>query len=303
MKYCFIDKSSFIDSYVSYNSSINASKLFQNQLVEVDRYLLKEKSEFYFRAPDLLNRVKIYQVKSGSFKVYKDSKVFSEGDMIVLNAGDDYLHIEVLSHLEVLLFSFGEPSYNQSKDNVHAVMDLMKEIQKKDEYTNQHCLDVSRLIKKVSVELGFSDKSIFDLVYAARYHDIGKIKVSDEILNKKGPLTDEEYGEMKNHVLYSYPYIVKYFGNTIADIAIEHHERLDGSGYPYGLKDKEISPQGKLLAVIDTFDAMTTDRIYKKGMTQEEAIKELYSLAHRYYDFSSIQALEKVLQSSHSNAE
>ncbi|MBI9012349.1 MAG: HD domain-containing protein [Clostridiales bacterium] len=87
---------------------------------------------------------------------------------------------------------------------------------------------------------------------------------------------------MKKHVIHGYDIIKESLDIEVAGLLILHHERLDGSGYPKGLKDTEISLLGRILAVVDSFDAMTTDRIYKRGKDYETTLKELYSLSHQY---------------------
>lgn len=108
-------------------------------------------------------------------------------------------------------------------------------------------------------------KMLYAFLTAARYHDLGKIKISDQILNKPGHFSQEEFLTMKDHVLETRRLLEPVVEEEVCLIAEQHHERLNGSGYPYGLKGDEISDLGKALAVIDTFDAMTTDRVYKKA--------------------------------------
>ncbi|WP_350344614.1 HD domain-containing phosphohydrolase [Proteinivorax tanatarense] len=101
---------------------------------------------------------------------------------------------------------------------------------------------------------------------------------------------------MKGHVVQAKSFIVSCFGKPVFDIACQHHERIDGSGYPYGLTDREISQEGKIIAICDSYDAMTTDRIYKKGKSKKEAIDELKELRGVKYDSCLVDLfIDKVL--------
>ena len=117
-------------------------------------------------------------------------------------------------------------------------------------------------------------------------HDIGKLMISEEILDKPAKLTDEEYQIMKNHVLYGEALLEKCPGelmNIACILAKEHHERWDGSGY-LGMKGEEISYISRLMAVCDVFDALTSERYYKKGWSLEDTFDEIIKLSGKSFD-------------------
>ena len=120
------------------------------------------------------------------------------------------------------------------------------------------------------------------LLLAALYHDVGKCYQQTEILSKPGRLTDSEYAAMKRHPIDSFNLLSARFSPDVARIARGHHERLDGSGYPDGLTADQMSLEIRILSAVDTFDAMTSDRPYKKGMSTRSAIAELTTLSHQY---------------------
>jgi hypothetical protein len=125
--------------------------------------------------------------------------------------------------------------------------------------------------------LGFNEEELKTLEYAALLHDVGKIAVRDDVLLKPGRLTPEEYEKMKSHALKTKEILENMFTGRkvreIPHIASSHHEKLDGSGYPFGLKNGEMSISAKILAIADIFDALAAeDRPYKKAMSVEEAI-------------------------------
>lgn len=159
---------------------------------------------------------------------------------------------------------------------------LLRQIQEKDHRTYTHSLSVMRYTVRLFEELSrrglVSDVSVDDMVVAAMFHDIGKCFVPDEILKKKGPLTSGELRYIRRHPLDSARLLLPKYGERVAGIARDHHERLDGSGYPNGLTGDRISMEAKILAVADCFDAMTTERGYNRVMAPMEAAEELYGL-------------------------
>jgi HD-GYP domain-containing protein (c-di-GMP phosphodiesterase class II) len=122
----------------------------------------------------------------------------------------------------------------------------------------------------------FNDKFLEHLHIAGLLHDIGKIGIPEAILNKNGPLDNEEQKRMKEHPLVGATILnpIKELENAILGVKY-HHEKYDGSGYPEGLKGKDIPLLATIIAVADTFDAMTTDRPYRRGLTKDEAVQEI----------------------------
>lgn len=158
----------------------------------------------------------------------------------------------------------------------HTVMSLVNAIEAKDEYTSGHCQRVMEISCEIANSMKLSENLIQDLRYAAILHDIGKIGISATILNKTEKLTESEFEEIKKHPQISYNILknVEFLGEGLRAI-LEHHEKYNGSGYPNKLKGEEISLLGRILCVADAFDAMTSDRTYRKGMTMEHAIDEI----------------------------
>lgn len=153
--------------------------------------------------------------------------------------------------------------------SINDIITNLKSNRSIDEYTYSHSLNVSLLCSLIGNWLGLSPAQKRTLSYCGLLHDIGKSKIPNEILYKPGPLTPSEYEEMKKHSLYGY----KILEGNIAisrDILLAvlmHHEREDGSGYPLGLKGDRISFYAKVTAIADVFDAMTSDRVYRRRQT------------------------------------
>ena len=141
-----------------------------------------------------------------------------------------------------------------------------------DIFTNAHVLGVAANTQKICDALDLDYKTTKHCILAAYMHDVGKIRIPSEILQKPGKLTDEEYEIMKKHTVYGYEIVCKYDQfRYLAPVVRGHHENLDGSGYPDGLRDKEITEEAKLIKVADVWDALTQRRQYKEGFPMSKA--------------------------------
>jgi putative nucleotidyltransferase with HDIG domain len=162
---------------------------------------------------------------------------------------------------------------------------LINLTEERDTYTAGHTRRVAEYAKMLAEAMGFDEARVTKLYEASILHDIGKIVTPDSVLLKPGKLTPREYDVIKEHVIVGESILFNIeFDDEIVDIVKYHHERCDGSGYPYGLLCDEIPIMAKILAVADTFDAMTTNRIYKPRKTVETSLKELQSLSGTLYD-------------------
>jgi HD-GYP domain-containing protein (c-di-GMP phosphodiesterase class II) len=157
----------------------------------------------------------------------------------------------------------------------------MVNIREKDEYLLEHSVAVSVYITIFAHYLKMSKKVVHHLSIGAFLHDIGKIKIPDEILNKPSKLTDEEFTVMKTHANHSIDIIKKTPGisKLSLDVAALHHEKLNGEGYPFQLQGKDIHKYGRMIAICDIFDALTANRCYKKGFPHNKALSILRELA------------------------
>lgn len=165
----------------------------------------------------------------------------------------------------------------------------------KDEYTYEHNLRVKEYCLMMGTKLNLDSDDIDNLGVAAEYHDIGKIEINDNVLLKKDILTNEEFENIKKHTQYGYELMKMLVNEQIALGIKHHHERLDGSGYPDGLKNDEINIYAKIIAIADSYDAMTTDRPYHSGMNTNEAYNEIYKNRGKLFEEEYIEALKEVL--------
>lgn len=176
------------------------------------------------------------------------------------------------------------------------IAEFMDKIQKKDDYTEEHCNRTGNLAGKIASYLKLPDKAIQNVLYAGKIHDVGKIDVPDEILNKPGKLTKEEFDLIKKHPQRGHDIIVEEIEDAeIANIILQHHEKIDGSGYPFGLKGNEICIEAKIIMVADSFDAMTSERPYRKAMKIDDVIRELRYYSGKWYEKEIVEALIKVI--------
>jgi diguanylate cyclase (GGDEF)-like protein/PAS domain S-box-containing protein len=173
---------------------------------------------------------------------------------------------------------------NQKNRNL-IIKNLVKMLGAKSFTSEDHVKRLQRYIQKISQYFKLPKRKIQDLTLLARFHDIGQIGITDEIVLKRGSLTMEETNIMKQHVEIGFgiAQMAQEF-SRIADWILKHHERWDGNGYPLGLKGEEIPLECRIMAVIDAYDAMTSDRPYRKAKTHQEAVRELESCSGIQFD-------------------
>mgnify|MGYP006278827645 CR=1 FL=1 len=145
------------------------------------------------------------------------------------------------------------------------ILGKLRQIEGDNDYTLSHSIEVSLLATMIGKWMNYSKKELKQLALAGLFHDIGKFKIPSHILNKPGKLTKAEFDIMKKHTIFGYNILDQTLGlsKNIAYAALQHHERVNGSGYPLGLKSKNIHEFSKIIAVCDVFNAMTNDRVYK----------------------------------------
>ena len=174
---------------------------------------------------------------------------------------------------------------------------LAKVIEQRDPYTSGHCLGVARLAVAIGRKMGFSEREVAGLYISGVLHDIGKIGVPVEILVKPGRLSDMEMALVRKHSLTGYEMLKMIdFPWPVAETVLQHHERLDGSGYPRGLKGEEIIREARILAVADVVDAMLNHRPYRPARSVEEVKEELKRGRGKLYDSEVVDACLKVLE-------
>ena len=154
-----------------------------------------------------------------------------------------------------------------------------------DTYTKGHSEFVANYSKDLAIYIELSDEKANEIYWAALVHDIGKILIDKSIINKKGKLTLEEYEIMKKHPEFGYKALNQSeLTKNIANYVLYHHERIDGKGYPKGLKGGEIPIESRIIAITDSYDAMISVRTYKKTLSKKDALKEIKNNLNLQFD-------------------
>jgi len=227
----------------------------------------------------LLKGGKILEIWGENFKgTFLNSAAIGLLGIIVAFAYNNYgIGSVVLFFVPLLLARYSFKLYvDMRKNYMETVKALINAVEAKDPYTSGHASRVGKYAVEIGKELGLSSLELDKMRNAALLHDIGKIGVDDRILNKNKSLTNLEYEVIKNHPSTGYEIIKDIeFLKGANEIVKHHHERWDGKGYPDGLKGGEISLPVSILTIADSFDAMTTDRPYRKAFSFEKAISEI----------------------------
>lgn len=222
-------------------------------------------------------------------EMVKAKKAYSEANRIITNLMQDVRlgkQIECEQTAAVV-----EQMTNSIFRNKDALLSLTR-LRSKDDYTFQHSVSVCTLLVSFARALELDRPTIQAIGVGALLHDVGKMKVPDEVLNKPGKLTDDEFKIMKSHVVHSRLLLEDNPGMTQIgiDVAAQHHERFDGSGYPLGLKGDGISLYGQMAAIVDVYDAITADRCYHKGMETPVALRKLVEWSKFHFNEKLVHA-------------
>lgn len=181
--------------------------------------------------------------------------------------------------------------------DLNAIQTLVTAVDLKDRYTGGHSSEVSRLAVFLAQKIGLSEQDLEDIRLAALLHDIGKIGISDNILLKPHKLTEREFAQVRKHPEMGVS-ILRYSKdfNRLLPIVLHHHERWDGEGYPHKLQGDKIPLLARIIAVADAFEAMTSNRPYRRGMTKKKALTQLWKFSETQFDPQLVQAFTNVVK-------
>lgn len=180
--------------------------------------------------------------------------------------------------------------------NVSALITLAR-LKKQDDYTYMHSVAVCALMIALAKQLDLTEEQIREAGTAGLLHDIGKMSVDSSILNKPGKLTDLEFEAVRRHPEEGHQYLLQAggIGDAALDVCLHHHERVDGTGYPYQLKGDELSLYAKMGAICDVYDAITSNRPYKAGWCPADSIKKMASWSGTHFDAEVFKAFVKTV--------
>jgi len=253
-----------------------------------------------------INKIKFHNIAGA----YIESEAFD--DIIVESNINQKLEAKSLSEIKEVYHKFKNSTGKigaSTVKQISAIVDslILEILEKKqlsnniidfksyDDYTYQHCLNVGVLSISTGISLGLSEHMLHELGMAGLLHDIGKMLIPLEIINKPGKLTKEEFDIMKTHPINSIDqleYLVSY--DVLRGIE-SHHEKMDGSGYPYGRKKDNIHLYGKILSICDVYDALTSDRSYRKNCFPSEVIEYIMGCADTHFDYEILSNFLKTI--------
>jgi putative nucleotidyltransferase with HDIG domain len=287
-------KGSFIERVMFDTNDI--SLLCSGDGIEILTQSIEQDRIFFLYPSDNKNVLEFFYIISGEVLCeVNDGKVtLGSQDYFSVQGIKDPIHFKVLSDV-TMLWVITEPTFVHISEKITDLMKIVKKVEKKDRYTEKHSDRVANYATKVAKKMKLPKDQLVNLSIASYLHDIGKIKVPEAILNKNSHLTNEEYDLIKRHPIDGAEMLRDTNYTELIPIIEQHHERLDGSGYPRGLKNDEIVLEAKIIAVCDTFDAMTEDRAYRKAYDAEFAIKEIKSLVDQHFDREVVKVFEEIL--------
>lgn len=216
----------------------------------------------------------------------------------ITKQNDEYVHIlnnknDQLNEKNDLLNQQNEQIESLSMQTISIIVNTLDA---KDSYSEGHSRRVAEYSTKIAERLGFSKEEVHNIRIVALLHDIGKIGVPDSVLKKPGKLTDEEFALMKQHTIVGSDILKDIDMIPGVDIGTRyHHERYDGRGYPEGLKGEEIPYIARIIAVADSFDAMTSNRVYRKHLTYEQVLSELKKGEGTQFDPEIAKVMEQLI--------
>lgn len=252
------------------SNKVEALALYNNEQFSFEYYHLFKEHSLHINLDGEEEIKLLYFLLKGKCEFYLDNEriVLEPFELLEINITSGF-NIYALEEISLLYISLSDSKINLKTDELSK---QIERLENKDDYLKGHNYRVSKYALIILEEMGLK-LNTDNLNYAASYHDIGKIKISPDIVHKESSLTPKEFEVMKMHPIYSYEIIKPILGEDIAYIAKCHHEKLDGSGYPLHLKGDAIPIEAQIIAVADIFDAITTKRTYRDAYSFNDAIK------------------------------
>jgi len=285
----------FLDKFVQNSGEL--SLLGKGDGAEVMLQKIRANENVFIEPGTPSEIMEFFYILEGELELEKNCKkaVLKSGDYFYSHYLKETVQFNTITDVTLLYFST-QPVFHYISRAIKDLLILAEKVDIKDRYTHDHIQRVKDYAVKIGNKINLSKEKIENLGFAALFHDLGKIYVPDEILNKPGKLTKDEFDIIKKHPLDGAGLVKDTYFEGIEEIIRQHHERMDGSGYPYGLKGSDILIEAKIIAVCDTYDAMTTDRVYRKAFSPQAAVKEISSLKGTHYDEKVVDTLIDILR-------
>lgn len=254
-----------------------------NEIVVVEPSENSKAMEFYFLLEGKLK-----------FKTSKLTTAVEPGDYFTVSSTNEIAQFETLTDVKILYFTT-QPIFQHLSSTLQELKGLAERVESKDLYTLGHIDRVTKYALAIGEKMDLTTDELETLCFAAMFHDLGKINVPDDILNKADSLTIEEFEMIKKHPYDGAMLVKKTYYENISTIIEQHHEKIDGTGYPNHLKGEDIKLEAKIIAVADTYDAITTDRSYRKGRNSKVAVDELHRYSNTQFDTEVVKAFTTYL--------
>lgn len=258
----------------------------------VKHYIFKPymRSHLFHAVSELLNKSveeEWNQLPETQKKALQNSVDVFNGIADALMTGDPVAFTEVKSNVQPLVTAVENNDFKS----------ILTGVRNHDDYTYAHSMRVATLLTLLGSAAGFKNDDQLLLSSGGLLHDVGKMNIPHKILNKPGRLTDEEFEIMKGHVKETVDYLntVDNIPKAVFIIAEQHHEKIDGTGYPYGLKGKQLNELARMAAIVDVFSALTDRRIYKPAMPAEKAMKIMTEEMSGHLDMHYLKLFKTIL--------
>ncbi|MBS4538432.1 HD domain-containing protein [Clostridium sp. D2Q-11] len=288
------DNNAFIEQYVQEYS--NLSLIARGDGSEVMIQNIKADIHFFIEPGEDPNLMEFFYITDGEVLLSIDGidKKLKKGEYFYVHKLKTAVKVKSITDV-TLLYVTTKPVFHYISEHIKELIEISKRSQKKDMYTHNHGDRVQTYSIEIANRLKLSDDEVERIAFASLFHDIGKINVPDEILKKPSSLTKEEFDYIKKHPEDGGKLVEKTYFKHISKVIEQHHERIDGSGYPRGLKGDDICLEARIICIADSYDAMTSDRPYRKGMTPPDALEEIKNLAGTHYDRELVDIFCEVL--------
>jgi putative nucleotidyltransferase with HDIG domain len=262
-----------IDTIAEYSQYVWVDAVTQEWIAPEERAILKDQS----KKVSYINKVDAKAEHTAAIDTYKSARRLTRTLLDDIRLGG------VINT---------EQAKTTVKDCVHSILRnpdallWMSKIRSQDEYTAEHCLNVCILAIAFGRHLGMSEADLEKLGLCGLLHDVGKMRVQPEVLHKPASLNEKELAAMRAHATHGRNLLMSSPGipNSTIDVAYSHHEKVDGSGYPRGLKSSGISELAKIISIVDAYDAMTADRCYSPSIPSTEALKIIFKDRGTHFD-------------------
>ncbi|ASP39973.1 phosphohydrolase [Bacterioplanes sanyensis] len=260
-----IRKRGITEVYIDPERGLDVDGVPENEVDRHNQAALEKAGEL---KPDQAARISSQQ------ELHKASKLHDEAKGLISNVLHD---VKMGRPIEVDAFEELSGGMVDSVLRNHNALACLGRIRQKDNYLLEHSVNLAVLMGIFARAMELDRDTMQQAVLGAMLHDIGKVMIPDEILHKPGKLTDDEFAVMRQHVVHSRELLQHTPGisELTVKVAAQHHERIDGSGYPEGLHGCDICREGKMVAIADVYDAITADRVYHKGLPPTAAMKKL----------------------------